>query len=511
MAKGAVAAGHSETAKAAEEVLHDGGNAFDAVVAAHLAACVAEPVLTSLGGGGFLLAKTADDKETIYDFFAQTPSQRNPEPHFFPISADFGTVQQEFHIGAGSMAVPGTVKGVFAIHKDLGTLPMKRLVEPAVKLARIGLQMNAFQSRVLDVVKPIYLKYPEAKNTFASPDIPGQLVQEGNLLKQPLMADLLEAIAVEGDDLFYNGDMAKKTASICKEEGGHLTEADFRNYRVIKRKPLVVGYRNCRLCINPPPCSGGILVAFALKLLEELPVQKQGFESVEYLNLLAEIQGLTEKAKADAFVEGEDEANILDPSYLEEYASEVMGKFPALRGTTHISIVDRDGNMASLSTSNGEGCGIMIPGTGVMMNNMLGEEDINPKGFGKWPLNERMTSMMAPGILEMGNGRKIAFGSGGSNRIRTAILQLLVNLADFGMSPQEAVRSPRIHYERGLLNIEHGFDLNVVEALCKKFRNHRVWDRKDLFFGGTHVVSIDPGGYSGFGDPRRGGVSVIVN
>ncbi len=510
MAKGAVAAGHSETAKAAAGILRDGGNAFDAIVAAHLTACVAEPVLTSLGGGGFLLAKTAGGRETVYDFFAQTPGRRNPDSRFFPISADFGTVQQEFHIGPGSMAVPGTVKGLFAIHADLCTLPVKRLFEPAIMLARKGLRVNALQSRILDVVKPIYLEYDDAKRIFGSPGTPGKLVQEGDFLKQPLLACLLESIAAEGESLFYKGEIARKTAAICNEEGGHLTEDDFRNYSVIKREPLSVEYRNCRLSINPPPGSGGILVAFALKLLENIRPAKMNFGTPDYLHLMAEIQGLTEKAKADAFAESDGEIHILDPSYLEKYLSEVKGKFPALRGTTHISVADRDGNMAALSTSNGEGCGIMIPGTGVMMNNMLGEEDINPKGFGKWPMNERMTSMMAPGILEWSDGRKIAFGSGGSNRIRTAILQLLVNLVDFEMSPREAVRSPRIHYEKGLLNIEHGFDLKAVESLCEMFADHKVWRRKNLFFGGTHVVGAGPDGYSGSGDPRRGGVSVVV-
>jgi gamma-glutamyltranspeptidase / glutathione hydrolase len=510
MMKGAVAAGHSETAEAAADVLREGGNAYDAVVTAHLTACVAEPVLTSLAGGGFLMAKTGNGTERLYDFFVQTPLKQNPKSHFFPISADFGTVQQEFHIGPGSMAVPGTVKGLYAIHEDLCTLPMKRLAEPAIQLARKGLKMNALQARIMDVVKPIYLEYPEATEIFGGPGKRDQLVQEGDILKQPHLADFMEEMIHEGVSFFYNGDFAMETARICREQGGHLSADDFQHYQVIRRKPISLVYRDCRLSINPPPSSGGILVSFALKLLEDMQMNNPEFGSAGYAELMAEIQGLTEKAKADAFADDGVYDNILDPGYLRQYKKMIKDKFPAFKGTTHISIADSEGNMAALTTSNGEGCGIMIPGTGVMMNNMLGEEDINPRGFEQWPLNERLTSMMAPGILKMKDRRTIAFGSGGSNRIRTAVLQLLVNLIDFGMAPDEAVTSPRIHFEKELLNIEYGYEKKTVDQLTKRFPDHKIWQRRDLFFGGTHVAGYGPEGYFGFGDPRRGGVVVVV-
>jgi gamma-glutamyltranspeptidase / glutathione hydrolase len=508
--KGAVAAGHAETAHAAADVLREGGNAFDAVVAAHLAACVAEPVLTSLGGGGFMIAKTAGGKDVLYDFFVQTPLNRNPDPHFFPISADFGTVQQEFHIGPGSMAVPGTVKGLHTIHNDLCTMPMNRLAEPAVELARRGVKMNAFQTRVLDVVKPIYLEYPLASEVFGSRRKTGDLIQEGELLKQPELAVLLEQISQKGETFFYNGDVAGKTAEICRDLGGHLSEEDFQKYRVIKRKPLKLDYKGCRLSINPPPGSGGILVIFALKLLEEISFDNLRFGTPGYLQLMADVQGMTEKAKADAFAGGGEHTDILDPDYMALYRKTIKKRFAAFRGTTHISIADRIGNVAALTTSNGEGSGIMIPGTGVMMNNMLGEEDINPNGLGNWPPGQRLTSMMAPGILQMKDGRNIAFGSGGSNRIRTAILQLLVNLIDFEMELNQAIESPRIHFEKELLNIEHGFSPEVVNQMAERFPGHKIWSRKDLFFGGAHTVCSGPDGYSAFGDSRRRGVSVII-
>jgi gamma-glutamyltranspeptidase/glutathione hydrolase len=181
--KGAAATGHPLTTAAAEEVLREGGNAFDAIIAAHFTACVAEPVLASLGGGGYLLAEPAEGKSRVYDFFAQTPLNRPAgELDFYPISADFGPTSQEFHIGLGAVATPGSVKGMFAIHRDLGTMPMQRLVQPAVRAAREGVRINSLQAYIFDVVSPIYLATPGAKALYGSathpvPDLGDQFAQ----------------------------------------------------------------------------------------------------------------------------------------------------------------------------------------------------------------------------------------------------------------------------------------------------------------------------------------------
>lgn len=516
MNKGAIAAGHTETAKAAEYILREGGNAFDAVVAAHLTACVVEPVLTSLGGGGFLLGKKGADTPLLYDFFVQTPLQKKQESelNFYPITADFGTVQQEFHIGAGSVATPGTVKGLFSIHEDLCTLPFKHLAEPAIELARNGVIMNSFQSHVLDVVRPIYLSSPQAIEIFGTKKPKGHLAGEDELLKQPLLADVLEQLALYGDSIFYRGEIAKSIVRISRDKGGHLSENDLRQYCIYKRKPLKIPYRQASILINPPPSSGGILTGFALKLMESTDCTNLKFGSAQYLDLLAQIQQLTEKARIDTFdksTEEQPEAKLLDSDYLHWYKKEIMNRKLSARGTTQISIIDDSGNMAGLSTSNGEGSGLMIPGTGIMLNNMLGEEDLNPQGFHSWQPGHRASSMMAPGILQKQDGTHTIFGSGGSNRIRTAILQFLINLIDFGMPLDRAVSSPRIHYEAGFLNVEKGFDGRELSQLLDAYPDHKIWKKKSLFFGGTHSVSKSPDGFSGFGDPRRGGVSILLN
>lgn len=506
--KGVIAAGHPETANAAAEVLRDGGNAFDAAIAAQLTAFVTEPVLTSPGGGGFLLAETGNGRQTVYDFFVQTPGKKknSSEVKFEPISADFGEAEQEFHIGAGAIATPGMVKGLFAIHKDLCTMPMQKLAEYAIGLAKNGVKVNALQSQIFEIVKPIYSSSEETKSNYSD-------TTEGSLLKQPELAAFLKELADEGEEFFYCGEPARKITDLCSEQGGHLTDKDLHSYRVHKREPHRFSYRNSRISINPPPSSGGILISFALCLLENIDLKKFPFGSEHHLSVLSYVQELTNKARMDAFVKQpfDDPAKTLfKPEYLEMYRKEVVGRSASFKGTTQISIADSLGNLASLTSSNGEGSGVMIPGTGVMLNNMLGEEDLNPGGFHSWQENQRMTSMMAPAILDLPGGMRVALGSGGSNRIRTAMLQVLSNLADFGMAPAEAVGSPRIHYEDGLLNAERGFENGAVSGLKKQYPNLKTWKEKSLFFGGVQVVSRGPNGFSGAGDERRGGVSVIV-
>ncbi|MBP3192618.1 gamma-glutamyltransferase family protein [Natronogracilivirga saccharolytica] len=536
--KGVVAAGHDLTIRAAGEILKSGGNAFDAVVAGHLAACVTEPVLSSAGGGGFLLTQTSGGSQMLYDFFTQTPLRhRNPEEiEFYPISADFGETMQEFHIGMGAFATPGTVKGLFAVHRDLCSMPMKRLAEPAIEMARKGVVMNHFQSYIIDIVSPVFRASEEALRVYGKPGEnrekgsngkPGigsetheavglkdkgasenkaKLVEEGDVLFQPELADFLEELAAEGDDFFYCGEVAQSIARLSRDLGGQVTAEDLENYEVFRRRPLEVAYRNSRLAINPAPSSGGTLIAFALKLMEEVDMAGMPYGSPGHLLHLARVQQLTDMARLDRLADRNlPDAGFLDPDYLRRFQDQIRNYARKYGGTTHISIMDSDGNTAALTTSNGEGCGRILPGSGVMLNNMLGEEDLHPDGFHKWPENTRITSMMAPAILNRPDGSVIALGSGGSNRIRTAILQVLLNIIDHGMSVEDAVTRPRIHCEKDFLSVEYGFDRDVLARVVKEWPDHKLWSGSNLFFGGTHSVMYGPSGFHGAGDPRRGG------
>jgi len=510
--KGIISAGHPETARAAEIILHEGGNAFDAIVAAHFAACVAEPVLASLAGGGFLLAHSKDNKDIIYDFFVQTPKQKTAvtDLDFYPISANFGTAQQEFHIGLGAVATPGSIKGLFEIHRDLCSMPMKRLAEPALEMARLGVRINSFHAYIFEIVEAIYSATEDARSVFAGQTKNKLQISEGDVIRQLQFADTLEALTYEGESLFYIGEIAQRITELCSAGGGHLKRQDLENYKVIKRTPLKLSYQDSMVLTNPPPSSGGILIAFALKLLDEQRLAKYGFGSLAHLDLLAGVMELTNKARVDAELANSSTSygsQLLDPVYLRKYQRHILDRAQSLRGTTHVSIMDKMGNIASMSMSNGEGCGHLIPDTGIMLNNMLGEEDLNTDGFHGWPPDQRMTSMMSPTLLFTPDGSSIALGSGGSNRIRTAILQVIINLIDYGMSLEDAVNSPRIHYERGLLSIEGGFQHTEINRLIEHYPEHKIWQKRNLFFGGTHAVMRKAEHFDGAGDVRRGGVA----
>ncbi len=514
-----IAAGHPQTCRVAQGILGDGGNAVDAALGAMCAACVVEPALASLGGGGFLMAHDAGapfgDRTVLYDFFTQTPRQKRSalESDFRPIDADFGPVRQRFHIGLGAMATPGVIKGVFTAHRERGRMPLKSVLEPAISLARDGVAVNAFQAYAFQVIRSIIEARSASMALFASPSRPGALIGEGEILRAPALADTLEILAIEGDDLFYRGEIGVLLAQDCAQGGGHLTREDLRGYRVERRRPLAIEAFGARILLNPPPSSGGVLIAFPLALLEALGIRDHSFGAPEYMRLLADAMAATNRARIEARLhEKEPDAAsdaLLHPQLLARFHAEILGRPQASHGTTHISVVDGDGNAASLSISNGEGSAYVIPGTGIMMNNMLGEDDVNPEGLQAWCCDVRMASMMAPTLAWSRDGTMIALGSGGSSRIRSAILQVLLNMIVSQMGAEEAVAAPRLHLENDTLNIEPGFADGGIGALARHYPRIERWEEKNMFFGGVHVAARDAaGGADGAGDARRGGAVV---
>jgi gamma-glutamyltranspeptidase/glutathione hydrolase len=286
---------------------------------------------------------------------------------------------------------------------------------------------------------------------------------------------------------------------------------DLKNYRVIEREPLIIDYRGNTLLTNPPPSSGGTLIAFALKLLSKVNLTNIEFGTSHHLETLALVMQLTNEARIDGYDTNLYQPDIADKFLANEHLigyehrlSEIVNKWGS---TTHISVVDSEGNAASVTTSNGEGSGYVIPGTNIMVNNMLGEDDLNPQGFHQWQENVRMSSMMAPTIVLKDNQPEIVLGSGGSKRIRTAILQVISNILDFKMSVKEAVESPRIHWENDVFHLEPGFAEEEVNEITLPADSQLVrWQEKNLFFGGVHtVLETSEGLIEGAGDQRRDG------
>jgi gamma-glutamyltranspeptidase/glutathione hydrolase len=510
---GVAASGSAEVSQTAVEILKAGGNAFDAVLGALCTASIAEPLLISLGGGGFLMGLPDGSKPRVYDFFCQTPRCRRPmeELDFYPIMADFGTAEQEFHIGMGSIAVPGVVAGICHAHRDLGRMPFREIVAPAIDLARNGVVVDSFHHYIIRILRPIMEATPESFGLYESPGRPGDLIAQGELLCNPDAADSLEALISEGPGLFYRGEWAQQLAADCQQRGGHITLEDLASYQVERREPVVFRHRGARCAINPPPSPGGSLVAFALAVMEDWKSADDAWGNTGHmLNLLRGMRAASvarHEYSMEAGLEFAKMKQLLGPDTIRRWQQGLELHSLFSRGTTHISVADAEGNIASLTASNGEGCSYVLPGSGVMLNNMLGEEDLNPGGFNRWKEGKRLASMMSPAIIEQVDGTRIALGSGGSNRIRSAITQVMVNLLDFGMSPEQAVSAARIHLEGDMLSLEPGYSKAVVDTLENAVPRTHHWPEKNLFFGGVHTVSVKRGGvFDGAGDPRRGGV-----
>ena len=294
--------------------------------------------------------------------------------------------------------------------------------------------MTPEHAYVFQILEPILTQYPETRALYA-PE--GRMLTTGDLLRFPDLADALERLAAEGPEWLYRGETAQRICEWVTERGGLLSAEDFAAYEVIERQPVVAAYRGLEVLTNPPPSSGGILIAFALDLLERLG-DPAPFDDPDALQLLVEVMAEAADARGADFHERLHHegfaAEFLSPARLERAASQrggAGGERPARRrgeplgSTTHISTLDADGNAASVTCSNGTGSGVMAPGTGVHLNNMLGEEDLNPLGFHRLSPGTRVTSMMAPTIVLRDGEVELSLGSAGSNRLRSAILQVV--------------------------------------------------------------------------------------
>lgn len=484
MLYGTIAAGHDKTAEAAALILRDGGNAFDAAIAAFFASFITEPCMSSAGGGAFANILTQTGQSVFLDCFCQTPKHKRPisEVDFGPMVVNFGSTTETFHIGMGSMAVPGIIAGIYYIHEHFATRPMSVLVQPALELARNGVIINDFQFFDIRVLEAIMTKTEESRVIFY-PD--GQPIPVGDCLKMPAMADYLEFLVKEGKREFYEGEFAQQLVKDNAEHGGFLSLEDLRDYQVIASKPLSFGYRDRQILTNPLPSIGGTLLGLVMRKLENAyKGQYQPFSP-------GHVQTLQQ---------------IIDEVFrIERSVTNLNKKWGS---TSHFNIVDRQGNAINITMSNGEGCGYMVPGTNIMLNNMLGEASLLPNGFHSWTPDTRLSSMMSPTlVLNAEQKFEIAIGTGGASRIPAAIAQVLHYLIDFGMDTQTAVHAARLHNEHLELNLEPDF---VGKHLHQDGLRVINWTEPAMFFGGVHTIQRKGKQWQATGDTRREGFAMEV-
>jgi gamma-glutamyltranspeptidase / glutathione hydrolase len=494
---GVVAAGHPLTAEAGADVLRRGGNAVDAAIAAVLASFAVESPLTGFGAGGFMLVSRGEETSLI-DFFVAAPGrdgvERGAELVPVPVHFDAETVQT-FYVGPASCGVPGTAAGLELARERFGSAPLADLAAAGIRLAREGVPINREQAYILEILWPIHERLEETRALYA-PE--GRRLGEGDVFRFAELAEALERFGAEGAEPFYRGEVAAALSGFVAERGGTLGPTDLAAYEAIEREPIRVPFRGTEVLTNPPPSSGGILIAYALALLERLG-ERSGPEQ------LVAAMDTANRARGEEFAEalyGEGlEATLLDPERLDLRAGDLLGS------TTHIAALDGEGMCASVTCSNGSGSGVLVPGTGVILNNMLGEEDLNPLGFHAIAPGRRVPSMMAPTVVRRDGEIELGLGSAGSNRIRSAIVQTVVRAVEEGMGAGEAVRAPRLHVEQGIVQAEPGIDEEALARIEARGVPVLRRPRINLFFGGVQAVARDPssGELSGGGDPRRGG------
>lgn len=446
-----VAAGHPATAEVGAEILAEGGTAADAVVAMCLASCVAETVMSGLLAGCHAIVFDGSRVLNL-DGFAAVPSE---EGELVEVPVAFGNEIVTYSIGPASCAVPGLPAALGELWERLGRLPWRRLVEPALHLARANVPLPEMHVRSLEMLAGVLML--ERGGELFAPG--GRTLEPSELLRQPGLAQAMEALADEGSASVYRGSLAEALLTI---DGLAITASDLREYRVRWRDPVVVGFHEHRIATR-----GG---------LSGVP---------ELLPRMPRLAGLSETDRVLALVAALESA-------------ETGGEH-----TTNMVAVDRHGRACVLTHSLGVGAGVWLPALDVQLNNLLGESDI---AFGEPQPGDHLESRMAPALAFDGEGLTLALGSAGATRLRTALSTVLAGILDEGLDAEAAVSRPRVHATLDVVDAEPGVDESALAELESQGRTVRRWERFHHYFGG--VSCVGSGGAAG--DPRRSGAAILL-
>ncbi len=517
-----VASAHPAASAAGVEILRQGGNAVDAALATAFALALAEPNTSGLGGGGFMVIKLAGQAEPIgVNYREKAPAGATPEVYYGP-DADFAALTRQGPMASG---VPGMVAGAALALERYGTMSLAEVMAPAIRLCREGIVVSPLlNGMILDNLDKL-AGFPAAEAIYTPDGFP---LEPGDTLRNPDLAHSMELIASQGPSVFYEGAIGQAIVAEIQALGGVMTMEDLNNYEAQIRAPVTGSYRGYGLISAGPPAAGGTHVIELLNIMEGFDVAGMGAGSALYLHTLAEAQKMIFADKA---------LNAGDPDFFDipsgaltskEYAQGLQERIrdgearldykapnlvPMGHGsTTHLSVVDGEGNVVALTQSINFffGSGVVVPGTGILMNNHMNDFDAQGGGPNAVGPGKRPVSNMAPTIVLKDGEPFLTVGSPGAARIISALGQIVINLVDFGMGLDDAIEAPRVHIAGQTLAVEGRISPEAVQMLEGWGHTVRMYPDWDSYFGGAQGILVDLGAGALYGgaDSRRDGVAI---
>jgi gamma-glutamyltranspeptidase/glutathione hydrolase len=504
-----VAAPNRMSADAGARVGSEGGSAVDAALAAMLVTLVTEPGVVSIGGGAFVTVAPPGQAAVTVDGYVEMPGRGLPPSAFRRGTRDIHSAEYaggtSMTVGHGSVGTPGLLAAFEEAHRRYGHLPWHVLIEPAIEISRSGFPLGSAANYYLKTLgKELLADDPESLAAVEHPD--GSVKGVGENVVVPHLAGFLESVAREGAAALFAGDVAQTLADDMAAHGGLVTRADLDAFEPVVRRSAGVQVGDWLIATNPPPSIGGPVLAAMLLLLDGRPADKWSDDDLErwvavqravLRHRAAELDVASDRASAgQALLDG-----------VVAGGQKWLGVAPS---TAHVSVVDVEGFACSVTASSGYSAGVTIPGTGVWLNNCLGEHELNRGGLHTLAPGERLASNMAPSVARRPDGAVLAIGSPGADRITTALAQVIASFAHGGYDLQEAIDRPRVHLARaadGTEVLHHEEDVVLPPSVMLPRRSHPA---RAMFMGGVAATLREADGtLVGAADPRRSGAVAL--